>query len=144
MEPNMEIFSEESMTAAIASGQYHYLTQAVVVAVNLCKAWRADDETQEPFGVQELAEYARLCDSQAPLVEGQYYVVTREGAIGLCPGQEWMTEWLFVPMEPCPLRDEMLRQLDAQIAALNAEYQSMMAQTGGNIVGNQMNYPPNN
>ena len=94
--------------------------------------------------MQQLAEYARLCDSQAPLVEGQYYIVTREGAIGLCPGEEYLTEWLFVPMEPCPLRDEMLRQLDAQIAAFNAEYQSLMAQSGGNIAGNQMNYPPNN
>jgi hypothetical protein len=132
MEPNMEIFSEESMSAAIASGQYHYMIQAVVVAVNLCKAWRADDETHEPFSVQKLADYARLCDSQAPLVEGQYYMVTREGAIGLCPGQEWETEWLFVPMEPCPLRDEMLRQLDQQIAALNAEYQSLSAQMDSN------------
>lgn len=133
MEPNMNIFSEESMAAAIDSGQYPYMIQAVLVAVNLCKAWRADDETQEPYSVQQLAEYARLCDSQAPLVEGQYYIVTREGAIGLCPGQEWETEWLFVPMEPCPLRDEMLRQLDAQIAALNAEYQSMTTQTNGNV-----------
>ena len=129
----MSIFSEESMAAAIDSGQYTYMMQAVLVAVNLCKAWRADDETQEPYNVQQLAEYARLCDSQAPLVEGQYYIVTREGAIGLCPGQEWETEWLFVPMEPCPLRDEMLRQLDAQIAALNAEYQSMTTQTNGNV-----------
>jgi hypothetical protein len=133
MEPDMSIFSEESMAAAIDSGQYTYMMQAVLVAVNLCKAWRADDETQEPYSVQQLAEYARLCDSQAPLVEGQYYIVTREGAIGLCPGQEWETEWLFVPMEPCPLRDEMLRQLDAQIAALNAEYQSMTTQTNGNV-----------
>ena len=133
MEPNMNIFSEESMAADIDRGQYPYMIQAVLVAVNLCKAWRADDETQEPYSVQQLAEYARLCDSQAPLVEGQYYIVTREGAIGLCPGQEWETEWLFVPMEPCPLRDEMLRQLDAQIAALNAEYQSMTTQTNGNV-----------
>ena len=139
MEPNMEIFSEEQMSAAIASGQYHYMMQAVAVAVNLCKAWRADDETQEPFGVQQLAEYARLCDSQAPLVGEQYYVVTREGAIGLCPGEEYLTEWLFVPMEPCPLRDEMLRQLDAQIAAFNAQYQSVLAQTGGNMQGQQTN-----
>ncbi len=133
MEPNMEIFSEERMAAAIDSGQYPYMLQAVLVAVNLCKAWRADDDTQEPYSVLQLAEYARLCDSHAPLVEGQYYMVTREGAIGLCPGQEWETEWLFVPMEPCPLRDEMLRQLDQQIAALNAEYQSMLAQTNGNV-----------
>ena len=128
----MEIFSKERMAAAIDSSQYPYMMQAVLVAVNLCKAWRADDGTGEPYSVQQLAEYARLCDSHAPLVEGQYYMVTREGAIGLCPGQEWETEWLFVPMEPCPLRDEMLRQLDQQIAALNAEYQSQSAQMDSN------------
>ena len=133
MEPNMEIFSEERMAAAIDSGQYPYMMQAVLVAVNLCKAWRADDDTQEPYSVLQLAEYARLCDCHAPLVEGQYYMVTREGAIGLCPGQEWETEWLFVPMEPCQLRDEMLRQLDAQTAALNAEYQSMTTQMDSNM-----------
>ena len=140
----MDILSEERMAAAIDSGQYPYMMQAVIVAVNLCKAWRADDDTQEPYSVQQLAEYARLCDSHAPLVEGQYYIVTREGAIGLCPGQEWETEWLFVSMEPCPLRDEMLRQLDEQIAALNAEYQSLKAQTGANQPNQPMNYPPQN
>ncbi|MBO4870926.1 MAG: hypothetical protein J5565_02950 [Muribaculaceae bacterium] len=144
MEPNMEIFSEERMSAAIESGQYPYMMQAVVVAVSLCKAWRADDQTREPYSVLQLAEYARLCDSQAPLVEGQYYVVTREGAIGLCPGQDYLTEWLFVPMEPCPQRDEMMRQLDAQIASLNTEYQSMMAQTGGNMNDPHKDYPSNN
>ena len=118
MEVYMDILSEERMAAAIDSGQYPYMMQAVIVAVNLCKAWRADDDTQEPYSVQQLAEYARLCDSHAPLVEG--------------PGQEWETEWLFVPMEPCPLRDEMLRQLDQQIAALNAEYQSLSAQMDSN------------
>ena len=140
----MEILSGERMSAAIESGQYFYMMQAVLVAVNLCKVWRADDETHEPYSVQQLAEYARLCDSQAPLVEGQYYVVTREGAIGLCPGQEYLTEWLFVPMEPCPLRDEMMRQLDAQIASLNSQLQSMTAQTGGNMNAPLTNYPPNN
>lgn len=140
MEPNFEIFTEESISAAIKSGQYHYMSQAVLVAVNLCKVWRSDDEKREPFSVQKLADFARSCDSQFPLAEGQYYIVTREGAIGLCTGQEWLTEWLFVPMEPCPLRDEMLRQLDEDIAALYAEYQSLMSQTSGQTPNN----PPNN
>ncbi len=125
MEPNMQFFSEESMAAAIDSGQYPYMLQAVLVATTLCKAWRADDETGEPYSVMELAEYARECDSEGPLTDGMYYVVTREGAIGLCPGQEWLTEWLFVPMEPCPLLDEMLRQLDQQVEALLAQYPSL-------------------
>ena len=47
MEPNMQFFSEESMAAAIDSGQYPYMLQAVLVATTLCKAWRADDETQQ-------------------------------------------------------------------------------------------------
>ena len=133
MEPNMEIFSQERMAAAIDSGQYTYMIQAVLVAVNLCKAWRADDGTNEPYSVQQLADYARMCDTHAPLVEGQYYLVTREGAIGLCPGQEWETEWLFVPMEPCPLRDEMLRQLEEQINSFYAEYHAMSAPTDSNV-----------
>lgn len=132
MEPNMEIFSQERMAAAIDSGQYTYMMQAVLVAVNLCKVWRTDDDTREPYSIQQLAEYARQCDTYAPLVEGQYYVVTREGAIGLCPGLEYETEWLFVPMEPCPLLDEMLRELDAQINSFYAEYIPMPAQAGGN------------
>ncbi len=129
----MEVFSEESMSSAIESGRYPYMMQAVLVATVLCKAWRSDDEDQEPYSVQQLFEYARLCDSEAPLVEGQYYMVSREGAIGLCPGLEYLTEWLFVPMEPCPLRDEMLRQLDEQIEAYKAEYQPLLAQAGINL-----------
>lgn len=125
MEPNMELFSQEQMSAAIESGQYRYMTQAVLVAATLCKAWRTDDETGEPYSVMELAEYARECDSEEPLPEGQYYMVTREGAIGLCPGQEWLTVWLFVPMEDGPVRDEIMRQLDQQVEALLAQYPSL-------------------
>ena len=44
-----------------------------------------------------------------------------------------LTEWLFVPMEPCPLRDEMLCQLDEQIEAYKAEYQPLLAQAGINL-----------
>lgn len=127
MEPNMELFSQEQMSAAIESGQYRYMTQAVLVATTLCKAWRTDDETGEPYSVMELAEYARECDSEEPLPDGQYYMVTREGAIGLCPGEEWLTEWLFVPMEPCPLYDEMLRQLEQQVDELLARYPSFVS-----------------
>ena len=44
-----------------------------------------------------------------------FFIVTIEGAIGLSFGQEWLTQWLFIPMEPCEERDRMMEQLKEKL-----------------------------
>ena len=52
---------------------------------------------------------------QHPLDEYQFFMVSREGAIGLSPGLEWMTKWLFYPMEPGKERDFVLQRMREQL-----------------------------
>ena len=41
MRPNVEIFTLERIAAVVDGGLCSYVMRTVLVAVNLCKAWRA-------------------------------------------------------------------------------------------------------
>ena len=51
-------------------------------------------------------------------------MVSREGAIGLSPGLEWLAKWMFIPMEPTQERDfhiyMMQEELQMEAAAEKA------------------------
>ena len=42
-------------------------------------------------------------------------MVSREGAIGISPGLEWLTEWMFLPMEECEERDFLIRRMKEEL-----------------------------
>ena len=42
-------------------------------------------------------------------------MVSREGAIGLSPGLEWLTRWMFIPMEPCKERDFVFLKMQEEL-----------------------------
>lgn len=101
------------------------LTQALAVAMERdVLVWR-EVEAGTPYSLKELFEFAQRQDKEHPLTGHQYYMVTTEGAIGISPGLEWLTEWMFVPMEDCQERDFMLMKmredLQAEHAASEAE-----------------------
>ena len=48
-------------------------------------------------------------------------MVSREGAIGLAPGLEYMVKWLFLPMERGEERNRLLQQLQQVMAQQQAE-----------------------
>lgn len=87
------------------------LTHALSIAMTRgIMVWR-DAETGTPFSLKELFEFSKRHDKEHPLKEHYFYMVTREGAIGISPGLEWLTTWMFVPMEDCKERDFMLMKM---------------------------------
>lgn len=95
-------------------------TQALAVAMERdVLVWR-EVETGTPYSLKELFEFAQRQDKEHPLTGHQYYYVTTEGAIGISPGLEWLTTWMFVPMEDCQERDFMLLKMREDLQAEHA------------------------
>lgn len=89
-------------------------TQALDVAVTRCMVWR-EMETETPYSAMELLEFAQKVDQEHPLDGHKFYMVTTDGAIGISPGLEWLTTWMFVPMEDCQERDFILRKMQEDL-----------------------------
>ncbi len=102
---------------------YHSLMQALAVAMQHCWVWR-HKSSQQPFTVKDLYETALLFDEERPLQRNQFFLVTREGAIGFSEGYECLTHWWYVPMEAGPERDRLIEdmrwELKAEFAAEEA------------------------
>ncbi|MBR1594607.1 MAG: hypothetical protein IJ692_03270 [Alloprevotella sp.] len=108
---------------AFWTGHCHYLLQALAIAIARCRVWRLA-ATGDVFTLIEILDFAKAYDAEHPLPEGQFYRVTREGAIGLCLGVEYVTQWLFTPMEPGAERDALLKELDEKMEEM--EMQDLM------------------
>lgn len=92
------------------NGHYRKMMHALAVAMPKCIVWRETEEGT-PVTAKELYEFAKKHDEEHPLNSEQFYMVTREGAIGISPGLEWLTKWMFVPMEDCQERDFAFRNM---------------------------------
>jgi hypothetical protein len=95
---------------AVWTGHYHYLLQALAVAMDTCLVWRLAG-TGKPFTADDLLSFAKQQDEQQPLEKNAFYMVSREGAIGLAPGLEYLVKWIFIPMEKGKERDRLLLEL---------------------------------
>ncbi len=96
------------------AGHYRTLTQALAVAMPKCIIWRETGEGT-PISVKELYDFARKQDEEKPLSPEQFYMVSREGAIGISPGLEWLTRWMFIPMEDCQEREFVFRNMQEEL-----------------------------
>ena len=77
------------------------LTEAVLFASNVCQNWiSAEDGTRA--GGDEMMELARKRDLEQPLDEDRFYMISREGAIGVAFRREYLTQWVFLPAEDFP------------------------------------------
>ena len=92
------------------NGHYRTFSHALAIAMQKCFVWR-ETEDGTPYTAKELLAFAQTQETEHPLQPEQYYMVSREGAIGLSPGLEWMTTWMFIPMEPCKERDFAFRNM---------------------------------
>lgn len=97
-------------------GHYHSMIAALTVAMQLCWVWRKND-TRQPVTVKELYDYALRFDKEHPLQSPQFFMVTREGAIGFSEGYEYLTKWWYVPMESGPQRDKLIDDMRWQLKA---------------------------
>ena len=87
---------------------------ALGIAMMRAVAWREID-TGKAFSPKDLYDFAKKYDEEHPLDEYYYYMVSREGAIGISPGLEWLTEWMFLPMEECEERDFLIRRMKEEL-----------------------------
>ena len=96
------------------------------------KPWRIENNAHSPYSIEQLSQYAIATDKDHPLTGDSFYVVSIEGAIGYCPGFEYQTMWMFVPMEPCPLRDFMHKRFNEMSKAIADIYNTYQAQVQQN------------
>lgn len=127
MEQYSEILSPENIHEAVKQNRYTHLMQAVVVAVTRCQAWRIENSVRSPYSIEQLSRYAVATDKDHPLTGDSFYIVSAEGAIGYCPGLEYRTAWMFVPMEPCPLCDFMHKRFNEMSKAITDTYNTYHA-----------------
>ena len=72
------------------------MTSALLEASGVCMIWRRPDEDIK-YNAFQMGKYAQETDSEDPCPEGSCYEVSVEGAIGFCPGAQYLTRWLFYP-----------------------------------------------
>ena len=89
---------------------YKNLMSALGDAMPMCLAWRLVGTEDNYFNARDLFAFA-LTDDEADgaLKEGQFYLVSAEGAIGIASGYEYLVKWLFIPLEGEVYEQEMLR-----------------------------------
>ncbi|MBR0045669.1 MAG: hypothetical protein IJP75_02125 [Bacteroidaceae bacterium] len=111
---------------AFWTGHYPYLMQALTVAMSRCQVWRLVN-SDEVFTLVEVFNFAKDWDEQHPPKEGEFYLVSVEGAIGLCCHVEYTVKWLFTPMEPGAERDALLQDMQQQLEKMAAEEEGVQA-----------------
>ena len=72
------------------------MTSALSEASRVCMIWRRPEEDAK-YNAFQMGKYAQETDSEDPCPEGSCYEVSVEGAIGFCPGAQYLTRWLFYP-----------------------------------------------
>ena len=89
---------------------YKNLMSALGDAMPMCLAWRLVGTEDNYFNARDLFAFA-LADDEADgaLKEGQFYLVSAEGAIGIASGYEYLVKWLFIPLEGEVYEQEILR-----------------------------------
>ncbi len=93
--------------------RFNTLLEAAEFAATRCKSWNfatADDR----YDVKDLLVLAETSDSENPIDEDSFYVVSPSGAIGFCDDGEEI-EWLFLsdaaPNEDLPLMYQTAAQV---------------------------------
>lgn len=85
--------------------RFDTMLEAAEFAATLCKNWRFST-SNDRYDVKGLLVLAETSDSENPVDEDSFYVVSPAGSIGLCEDGEDI-DWLFlsdtVPNEDLPL-----------------------------------------
>ena len=101
----------------LQTGHYLSLIHALAVAMTRCVIWRYNG-TDQKYDLLQLFHFAEEFDKEHPIQDRSYYMVSGEGAIGVSPGMEYLTKWLFIPdMDEASVAKLQtdIQQLEAQI-----------------------------
>lgn len=72
------------------------MTSALLEASRVCMIWRRPQE-EARINAFQMEKLVKEYDAEQPCQEGSCYEVSVEGAIGYCPGAQYLTRWLFYP-----------------------------------------------
>ena len=103
----------------LQTGHYHSLLHALAAAMTRCVIWRYAG-TEDKYNVLQLFRFAEDFDKEHPIQDRSFYMVSAEGAIGISPGMEYLTKWMFIPdMDEASIEklQSDIRQLEAQSKA---------------------------
>lgn len=116
MENNQQLTLE---AFELQTGHYFSLMHALATAMTRCVVWRYAD-TEDKYDVLQLFNFAKDFDQENPIKDRSFYMVSAEGAIGVSPGMEYLTKWMFIPaMDEASIEKLQgdIRQLEAQAQA---------------------------
>ena len=106
--------AQKQARIAFMSGHYPYFMQALVIAMQRTLAWTfIVDGTQ--LNAKDMYDLGVYKDSKQPLEDGYFYMISVEGAIGVCPGKEYMTSWLFIPMDEGEEKEKVLARMKESV-----------------------------
>ena len=92
---------------------YKNLMSALGDAMPMYLAWRLAGTEDNYFNARDLFAFALSDDQEeGSLQEGQFYLVSAEGAIGISSGYEYFVNWLFIPLEGEVYEKEVQRLKD--------------------------------
>ena len=103
----------------LQTGHYFSLIHALAVAMTRCVIWRYNG-TEQKYDLLQLFHFAEEFDKEHPIQDRSFYMVSGEGAIGVSPGMEYLTKWLFIPA----MDEASVAKLQADIQQLEAQKQA--------------------
>ena len=101
----------------LQTGHYLSLMHALAAAMTRCAVWRHDG-TDDKYDALQMCRFAEEYDRKHPIQDRSFYMVSAEGAIGLSPGLEYLTKWMFIPVVD-----------EASVAKLQKDIRELEAQT---------------
>ena len=116
MEENQQLTLE---AFELQTGHYFSLMHALATAMTRCVVWRYAD-TQDKYNVLQLFNFAKDFDAEHPIKDRSFYMVSSEGAIGVSPGLEYLTKWMFIPA----MDEASIEKLQSDIRQLEAQSQA--------------------
>ena len=93
---------------------YKNLLSALAGAMPACMVWLLAGTEDNYFNARDVFAFA-LSEGgeEEEMEEGQFYVVSEEGAIGIAANYEYLTRWLFIPVaDEKVMGRELLRMKD--------------------------------
>lgn len=107
-------------------GHYDTLMKALLVSLDMGNlVWVSNDDEKKAYDVLDIYQFALAQDKERPLSGTQFYMVSREGAIGLSDGLEFRVKWILIPMEPSKERAYRILRLQEKIEEMRVVEQTI-------------------
>lgn len=100
----------------LQTGHFRSLVNALAAAMTRCVVWHYAD-SDEKYNALQLFRFAEDFDRENPIRDNSFYMVSAEGAIGVSPGAEYLTRWMFIPS----MDEASVEKLRADIRQLEEE-----------------------